>query len=203
MRGLLRRQGWSTVAIGRFAFVASLLFAVLATAVSGVVVHRNLNPEPAATIRVGEAIEVGGVRYTVDRFDAVPELPNAEQGEPPVAGPEGSSIVVAVVTVQLVDPAVDPELVFCSPEVRNAEGTVWRRDGSLYGFGGVPDHLTCQLPEPEEEGDPAWPRDKPFQLTALFLLPADMVADLTLHLQVTDDPRNPDEYAYAEVLVVP
>lgn len=206
MRSLLRRLrdlGWSTVAIGRIAFVASLALTVALTALSGVVVHRNLHPKPSATHRVGETFAIGGVRYTVDRFDAVPELPNAEEGEPPVAGPEGSSIVVVVYTVHLVDPAVDPEMVFCSADVRDPEGTVWQRDSDLYGYGGLPEQITCGLPEPAEEGDPPWPRDKPYQVTTLFLLPADRVNDLTLHFQLTEDPRKPDDYAYQEVLVVP
>lgn len=113
-------------------FLVALVLAMTAAVTQGVVYQGEAGPGNAQSARIGESLSLGGTRIVVDSITVAPELPAAEAGEGPVAGPAGSVLVLVVFT-QVVDASVDRETHTCSSTLVADDQTEWPTDDG-YGY---------------------------------------------------------------------
>jgi hypothetical protein len=158
----------------RAGFAAALLLALAAAGAQGVLSTRDETPPVTSTARVGEAAVLGGTTVVVDAV-------TTEAGDPDVAGPAGSVLVLVVFT-QRVDATVDLERHFCTSTLVADDGSVWDTDDELGYRLRRPEASTCG----DDTSDPIRPGE-PRQIGASFLIPARYADQVRWRLSLEDD----------------
>ena len=165
----------------RAGFAAALLLALAAAGAQGALSTRDETPPVTSTARVGETAVLGGTTVVVDAVTTAAALPAAEAGDPDVAGPAGSVLVLVVFT-QRVDASVDLERHFCTSTLVADDGSVWDPDDELGYRLRRPEASTCG----DDTSDPIRPGE-PRQIGASFLIPARYADQVRWRLSLEDD----------------
>ena len=166
------------------AAVAGALALVVA-GVSGWYPYAKLTPDrPEATLRPGASVEIAGVRYGLDRFEVAATLPAEDPEDPPVRGPEGSVLVLVVITQTVLDRAVPLDDHFCDTTlVDDTARTEWRTDSDFTSLAARPAAYGCA-----GSSDEPLRYDSPQQVGFTFVVPAAAAGHVTARLEVTGGP---------------
>jgi hypothetical protein len=159
--------------------------ALIVAGVSGWYPYAQLAPgRPEAVLRPGAHAEVDGVRYGLDRFEVAASLPAQDPKDPPVRGPEGSVLVLVVVTQTVLDRGVTLDDHFCDATLVDAAGsTVWQTDSDFTSLAARPAAYGCA-----GSGDAPLRYDQPQQVGFSFVVPAAEAEGVEARLQVSDGP---------------
>lgn len=162
-------------------FAALFALALALCLVQTAAILRFRDPSPSVTARVGEMVEVNGVRLTLDRFDVAPRLP-AKPDQEPVVAMSGASLVGASLTLELIDPDRDPEQLYCYLTLVDDQGRRWTTDHDIGYRADLPERTTCA----GTEDRPVVP-DQPYAVGAAFTIPADAADRVRLRLELESD----------------
>lgn len=167
-------------------FGVALAFALGVAGWQSWLLSRTDDPGPAAEIRVGEAITVQGSRYRVDRFDVTTRLPHSEPEEPAIRAPEGTRMVMIILTTEIVDPSIDPETHYCFGELTDDRGRRWTTEYDVTSAVERPEAVGCSGTS-EEDIRP----HQPLKVGFSYLIPATVADEVRweLRLPPKDDYR--------------
>lgn len=164
----------------RLGLLLAAVAALLVAAATGWYPYAKLSPAAAdATVRPGESVRLAGVRYRLDAFTVSPSLPAEQRGDPAVAGPAGSVLVLVVIRETVLDHTVRLDELTCDATLTDDAGTVWSTDSDF----------TSQLARPAAYGcgdTPSNPlRYDVERATGFsFVVPADRAGHLAARLQL-------------------
>lgn len=162
-------------------FVALLVLALALCLMQTAAILRFRDPQPSLRARVGERVEVGGVAYTLDRFDTEPTLPGRPD-QPPVVAPPGASLVAIALTVELRDPDRDPGQIYCTATLVDDRDRRWTNDFDVAYRADLPERATCA----SLETHPVTP-NQPYAVGVAFTIPADAAERVRLWLELETD----------------
>lgn len=164
-------------------FVVLLALALALCGMQTAAILRFRDPSPSVLARLGEPVEVDGVRLTLDRFEVAPRLPGPPGKEPVVAMP-GARVVAAVLTLEVTDPARDLATIYCTFTLVDDGGRRWTTDYDVGGRADLPQRLTCASSE-------TYPvtRNQPYAVAAAFTIPADAAESVRLRMDLGLDDR--------------
>ncbi len=167
----------------RLLVAAAVLAALAVAAVSGWYPYAKLAPAaPSATLRPGESAELDGVRYRLERFVVAPSLPADDPEDPPVPGPDGSALVLVVVSQTVLDRSVRLDEHYCDATLVDGS-TVWETDSDVTSLVARPAAFGCS-----DSDDAPLRYDVPRETGFTFLVPADAGSRVSGRLRVTDGP---------------
>jgi hypothetical protein len=169
----------------RLLAVVGVAAALVVAAVTGWYPYARLTPgTSSATLRPGASAELDGVRYQLDRFVVAGSLPAQDPTDPPVHGPEGSSVVLVVVAQTVLDRSVRLDEQSCDTMlVDDAGTTVWPTDLDFTSLAARPASYGCA----GSEKSPLR-YDVPRQTGFTFVVPDAVVGHLSARLHVVDGP---------------
>lgn len=162
-------------------FLALLVLALALCLVQTAAILRFRDPSPAVTARVGEPVEVNGVRLRLDRLEVAPRLPVKPDQEPVVAIP-GASLVGVWLTLEVTDPARDLSRLSCYLTLVDDRDRTWTTDYDVGYRAALPERSTCA----STETSPVSP-NQPYLVGAAFTIPADAAATVRLRLELSTD----------------
>lgn len=164
----------------RLGLLLAALAALLVAAATGWYPYAKLSPAAAdATVRPGETVQLEGVRYRLDAFTVAPSLPAEQHGDPAVSGPDGSVLVLVVLSETVLDHTVGLDDLTCDATLTDDAGSTWSTDSDF----------TSQLARPAAYGcadTPSHPlRYDVERATGFsFVVPADRAGHLAARLQL-------------------
>lgn len=141
-------------------------------------------PSVDQSIALTESARVEGVRYRLTTFDHAAQLPlkpslRASEGRSTVAALPGAELVLVVLSVEIEDPARQPDTVFCDLSLVDGTGRTWRGDGTIGYRVDAPENGSCS------GGEPAPRPGQPYDVATVFQLPADAVDDVTVRARLS------------------
>lgn len=180
----MRRRAWVV------ALVAAVLLMIGVGAQQSTAIRQFRNPPVTAVSQLNERQQLDGVGYrlaSVTHAAALPARSIAADRYPGgmVPAVAGAELVLVVLAVDRVDPARDPEMVFCDVTVVDERGRSWSAgsfDGD-YDLEG-PAEVTCsggidgQTP----------PLHQPYEVGFVFQVPADAVDSLVVRARLSGGP---------------
>jgi len=174
-----RRLGWA-------ALCASAILLTLGVGLDQTYAIRQFRDPPVtATLTTGERQEVDGVAYQLTSLTHARALPAAEGSRDRypggmVSAMAGAELVLVVLTVELLDPARDPEMVFCTVTLADSAGRTWTTDGTVDYLVARPSNVSCTggTKEPAKLGEP-------FEVGWVYQVPADVVGDLRVRARLS------------------
>jgi hypothetical protein len=162
-------------------FAALLVLALTLCLLQTVAIVRFRDPSPSIVAKVGEPVELDGVRILVDRFDVGPELP-PRPDEDPVVAMTGASLVGVGLRVEITDPARDPGQLSCTFTLVDDRNRRWNPDWDVRRTADLPERLTCA----GSEDYPVFP-NQPYAVGVAFMVPADAADRVRLRLELESD----------------
>lgn len=171
-----------TTAGRRLAPFVAVAFAIAVAGWQAGLHWASRNPTPVATLGIGESTQVGGSTYTFEGFETATSMPASVPEDGPVAAPDGAVLILLTFTTEIVDDGVDPETHFCEPTLVDEQGRQWRPDSTLGFSVERPAAFSCTgtAEDPIRIGEP-------LEVGYVFLVPASVVDDLTLELDLGVD----------------
>jgi hypothetical protein len=164
----------------RLGLLLAAVAALLVAAATGWYPYAKLSPAAAdATVRPGESVQLAGVRYRLDAFTVAASLPAEQRGDPAVAGPAGSVLVLVVLRETVLDHTVRLDELTCDVTLTDDAGTVWSTDSDF----------TSQLARPAAYGCADTPTN-PLRYDVeratgfSFVVPADRAGHLAARLEL-------------------
>lgn len=175
----MRRQRW----LG----LVALLLAIGCALGTGYYSFARLTPTGADySLRPGESVEAGGVRYRLDSFGVADSLPAEEADDPPVRGPAGSKVVLVVVSQTVLDRSVALDEHYCEmilvAEPGGANATTWRTDSDVTFALRRPEALSCG-----DSDDQPLDYDVERPVGFSFVIPAGSAGSMFGRLSADDD----------------
>lgn len=177
--GRRRRAAWAALC------AASILFTLGVGLDQTQAIQQFRDPPVIATLSIGERQVVDGVAYQLTSFTHAPALPADEGSRENYPGGmvraiPGAELVLVVLTVERLDPARDPEMVFCTVTLADAAGRSWTTDGTVEYAVARPPGISCRggSDEPAKLAEP-------FEVGWVFQVPADVVGDLRVRARLS------------------
>jgi len=163
-------------------FGTGLLIALIICGWQASLILRFRSPDPTVTARLGESVVVGGVSYRVDSFETADRFPAAQPDTPDVAAMPGATLVKIIFTEEVVDPGRDLETVYCDLTVHGPDDRRWATASDIASSVKMPEAVTCGGAAEK----PVQLR-VPFQVGALFMVPADAADTLTFRMRLSTE----------------
>jgi hypothetical protein len=157
---------------------AAILFTIAVGLWQAQAIQRFRHPPVDRTLTIGERAVVDGVAYQLTSLTHATELPVREISKVTrpsgvVSALAGAELVLVVLTVEVVDPARDPETVYCEVTLQDAGRRSWRTDGTVEHVVAKPEAPTCSgsWEQPARLGTP-------FEVGLVYQVPADVTDEL-------------------------
>lgn len=176
------------------AWVLALVAAVLLMVGGGVhqskAIRQFRNPPVTAVVGPNERVELDGVAYQLTSFTHAAALPARKVTATPYPGGlvpalRGAELVLVVLTVERVDPARDPEMVFCDVMLVDDRGRSWSAGNFDADYDlERPAEVTCSGGIDGERP----PLHHPYEVGFAFQVPADVVDSLVVRTRLSGGP---------------
>jgi hypothetical protein len=177
--GRRRRQGWAALC------ASAILFTLGVGLDQSQAIRQFRDPPVTATLTTGERQVVDGVAYQLTSLIHARALP-ADEGSRDrypggmVSAMAGAELVLVVLTVERLDPARDPEMVFCTVTLEDSAGRRWVTDGTVDYVVARPPSVSCIG---NTEDSPKL--GEPFEVGWVYQVPADVVGDLRVRARLS------------------
>lgn len=176
----------------RRAWVVALVAAALLMTGVGLqqsrAVRQFRDPPVTTVLELGQRQEVDGVAYQLTSFThaaGLPARPSARDRYPGglVTALTGAELVLVVLTLERVDPARDPAMVFCDVTLADGLGRSWTTEAGLAAYDvDQPAAVTCSgLVEDDERPG----LRQPYQVGFVFQVPTDAVDSLVVRARLS------------------
>ena len=167
--------------------LAAVLFATLVGLGQAHAILEFRRPGVDLVVAPGERVVVEGVGYRLRSLTHAADLPLtptlhdlSDHDADLVSAVGGAELVLVVLTVDRVDPARDPNTLFCEVTLRDPAGRSWRSDGTVDYRVAKPEAVSCT-------GTAASPAKVgvPFDVGTVFQVPADVADQITVRLRLS------------------
>lgn len=169
----------------RLLCAAALLFTLGVGLWQATPIQRFRNPTVDQTLTTGQPVTIEGVIYRLTSLSHAPQLPVTAVVKESYPGGvvralPGAEFVQVVLTLERIDPARDPEYIFCDVTLTDGQGRSWTTDGTVDYVVEGPEAVTCR-----GGGEEPPPLGTPYDVGKVYQVPADVAGDLRVRVRLS------------------